>query len=166
MTNPTHPTPGLSEAQISWLERKRIDPSGHWPKTPDVLGWIDSENAMLDAVLAAARAAGAQPASSSEQEEAERLSTTPWVTDKGFNDVEDLLDMGRVGQSLIETITDLRRDPRWANWMPADGPAEIVFDLVNALADSETKVKELEAENSRLKEALFSFFRFSSNLLE
>lgn len=144
MTNPTHPAPGLSKAQISWLERKRIDPSGHWPKTPDVLEWINSENAMLDAVLAAARAEGPQSVSSSGQEEEEE-SQSPAPTPALI-------------QLLRDYPTAIKNMPYWeARAQAAEAKVKELEEIYNSLLGevlewrglhraAESKVKELEAE--------------------
>lgn len=55
----------------------------------------------------------------------------------GLKTPAELIDMANVGQSLMERIADLiKQDGPFKGWMPADDPAEIVFDLVNHYEDA------------------------------
>jgi hypothetical protein len=60
-------------------------------------------------------------------------------------------DMAAVGRSLMEAIHDNRTDARLKHWMPADGPAEIVTDMLNWLDNCDARIAALEAENAALK---------------
>lgn len=61
-------------------------------------------------------------------------------------------DMAAVGRSLMEAIHDNRNHGRLMHWMPADGPAEIVVDMLNWLDDSDARIAALEAESKALRE--------------
>jgi len=59
------------------------------------------------------------------------------LTMTGCYNEDDLIDKANVGQSLITQIACLVETPGpFHGWAPADDPAEIVFDLANALARS------------------------------
>lgn len=59
------------------------------------------------------------------------------LTMTGLKTAAELIDMANVGQSLMERIADLiKQDGPFKGWMPADDPAEIVFDLVNHYEDA------------------------------
>lgn len=59
------------------------------------------------------------------------------LTMTGCKSEEDLIDMANVGQSLMERIGSVVETPGpFHGWAPADDPAEIVFDLLNALEEA------------------------------
>ena len=75
----------------------------------------------------------------------------------GLKTEAELIDMANVGQSLMERIADLvKQEGPFKGWMPADDPAEIVFDLVNHYeeAPSTTPPDALKAEDQRSLAAL------------
>lgn len=54
----------------------------------------------------------------------------------------DREDMANVGEALMEAIHDNRGHPFLKHWMPADSPAEIVVDLLNALDEARGALRE------------------------
>lgn len=67
------------------------------------------------------------------------------LTMTGCKDAADLIDMANVGRSLMEHIGGLANTTgRYKTWAPADDPAEIVFDLVNDLEDTEARARTAE----------------------
>lgn len=57
----------------------------------------------------------------------------------GCRDREDLEDMARVGKSLLDAIAEVHRcEGPFKGWAPAEDPAEIVVDLLNALDEALT----------------------------
>lgn len=59
---------------------------------------------------------------------------------------DDTEDMAAVGRSLMDSIDTLvKGDPRFKHWAPAQDPAEIVFDVVNMLDESNDHVIRLQA---------------------
>lgn len=59
------------------------------------------------------------------------------LTMTGCKTEEDLIDMANVGASLMDSIGLLAKTPGpFQHWAPAQDPAEIVFDLVNALDEA------------------------------
>jgi hypothetical protein len=84
---------------------------------------------------------------------AERLSKSPWITEEGFRDVEDLLDMGRIGRSLMDDIAScVHSTAGYEHWSPADDPAEIVVDLINDLTDTRAALQSAEQRATKLAE--------------
>lgn len=64
----------------------------------------------------------------------------------GCDDEADLIDMAKVGKSLMERIDSLVGMPgSYHGWSPADDPAEIVFDLVNDLDELREEAAKLRA---------------------
>lgn len=72
----------------------------------------------------------------------------------GLKTTAELIDMANVGQSLMERIVDLtKQEGPFNGWMPADDPAEIVFDLVNHYDDAAlSRALEAGREAVRLPE--------------
>jgi hypothetical protein len=63
----------------------------------------------------------------------------------GCKDAAELIDMANVGKSLLERIADLTKaEGPFKGWMPADDPAEIVFDLVNHYEERPAPTDQLE----------------------
>jgi hypothetical protein len=84
---------------------------------------------------------------------ADRLSKSPWITEEGFRDAEDLLDMGRIGRSLMDDIAScVHSTAGYEHWSPADDPAEIVVDLINDLTDTRAALQSAEQERDKLAE--------------
>lgn len=158
MTSPTRPTTGLSEADGT-LIKENSRPSCRIGKT--AWHFFDHE---LAAIIAAARAEGAQSASSLGQEEVERLRALVYVP--------ELTKCARCGLSLVSSTMSAHTGNIRADRSPQDcpngcGPMWRITerDAGNDLCDrldaavigaqaAEAKVKELEAENARLKEGL------------
>lgn len=66
------------------------------------------------------------------------------LEETGSRDREDLIDMARVGHSLLNEIASLNRCPGpFKDWAPLKDPAEIVTDLFNALHDAKTELAAL-----------------------
>jgi len=62
------------------------------------------------------------------------------LAETGCRDAQDLIDMAKVGQSLMESIASVvTAEGPFKGWVPADDPAEIVVDLVNALNEARDK---------------------------
>ncbi len=63
----------------------------------------------------------------------------------GYETVEDLIDMARVGSNLMGAIDDVRRcDGPFKDWAPAYDPVEIVHDLYAALEHAWEKTDDLK----------------------
>lgn len=59
------------------------------------------------------------------------------IEETGSKDAEDLADMANVGHSLMRAInTVVTSEGPFKGWSPAEDPAEIVLDLVNALDEA------------------------------
>ncbi|HAU78085.1 MAG TPA: hypothetical protein DCW88_21990 [Agrobacterium sp.] len=58
----------------------------------------------------------------------------------GCDTAENLIDMARIGSNVMEAINDVRKlDGPFKDWAPMDDPAEIVYDLYNALEHAREK---------------------------
>lgn len=69
------------------------------------------------------------------------------VAETGSESVDDLRDMALVGHSLMASIDAMQKEyQEWADWAPAEGPAEIVVDLLDALYSASPSPVEVTEE--------------------
>ena len=63
-------------------------------------------------------------------------------------------DMANVGEYLMDTLESNRQHPLLKHWLPADNPAEIVVDLLNAYDDKAAQLDALTKGVAAAKEAI------------
>lgn len=89
---------------------------------------------------------------------ADRLESLSRQLSDAQRENERLEDMAAVGESLLEAIADNSEGPPLENWAPADGPAEVVVDLLNWLADA-------QRERDDLRAAVSEWLRYRNSML-
>lgn len=59
------------------------------------------------------------------------------LAETGLASIQDLIDMAKVGSSLMDTIAVVTQaEGPFKHWTPAEDPAEIVIDLINHYEDA------------------------------